>query len=394
MQGGFKIGRIFGINIRIDWSWLFIFALIVLNLSSVFAQQHPGWGTGIQWGAAIGAAVLFFASLLVHEVAHSLVAKSQGIPVRSITMFLFGGVSNIQREPDSPKAEFLITIVGPITSLVIGGVLLMIGSLSVGPLPATTLTSPTDMIGRLNPLSTMLIWVGAVNILLGFFNLIPGFPLDGGRIVRSIFWAITGDLRRSTNWASRIGQLISWAMIISGIAMVFGARIPFFGSGLINGLWLAFIGWFLNSAAIQSYRQVVIRDILEDVPVRHLMRSDPPTVAPNISVSQLIHDYVMKTDEHAFPVMWQDRMAGLVTLDDVRTVPRDAWDARQVRDIMTPADELIVASPEEEAAEALNKLKRRDVRQLPVLRENRLAGMLRRRDIVKWLQLQTSELAT
>jgi len=387
MNSGVSIGQVFGINIRIDWSWLFIFFLIAFNLGTAFSAMHPGWGVGLAWGAAIIAALLFFVSVLIHELAHSLVARSQGIPVRSITLFLFGGVSNIQREPPSPRAEFLITIVGPITSLVLGFLLTWLAGVSARPFD--TMTGSEAAIAQLNPVTTILLWLGSVNILLGIFNLIPGFPLDGGRVLRSILWAITGNLRRATRWATWVGQFIAWLFILGGILMAFGADIPFFGSGFINGLWLAFIGWFLNSAAIQSYQQVVIQDVLHDVPVSRIMRSNPPTVPSNISVSTLVHDHVMGTDDHAFPVVDGDQLVGMVTIDDVRSVPRDRWDQTTVREIMTPANELATTTPEEESSDALSKLTGRDVGQLPVVHDGHLAGVLRRRDIIRWLQLHS-----
>jgi len=391
MRSGFSVGRIFGINIRIDWSWLFIFFLVTWNLGTVFGQSHPNWGTVQVWGLAIVAAILFFTSVLAHELAHSLVARARGIPIRSITLFLFGGVSDIQREPTSPGVEFLMAIVGPLTSLVLGGLLVLLAGAGVGSL-ASAMSDPTTAIARLSPLTTLLLWLGSINVILGIFNLVPGFPLDGGRVLRSVLWAATNNLRRATRWASGVGQAIAWLMIIAGIAMVFGVQIPFFGTGLVGGLWLAFIGWFLNGASVQSYQQVVVHDILEGVPVERIMRSNPPTVFASSSVGSLVHDYVMGTDDHAFPVVDNGRLVGIVSLEDIRKVSRSIWDTTDVRQIMTPADQLIVAAPEEDAAEALDKLMQRGVGQLPVLHLGTLVGLLRRQDIFKWLQLH-AELA-
>jgi Zn-dependent protease len=251
----------------------------------MFGELHGDWRTTLQWGIAVIAALLFFASVLAHELAHSLVAKARGVPVRSITLFMFGGVSNIQREPDNPGGEFLMAILGPLTSIVIGFILVSIAGVSGG--LSATLENPSEVIGQLNPATTLLLWLGSINMTLGVFNLIPGFPLDGGRVLRSILWSLTDDLRRATRWASWVGQGIAWAMIISGISMAFGAQVPFFGSGLSNGLWLIFIGWFLNGASARSYQKVVVQDILEGVPVRRMMRTDPPTVSPDIPVSSL-----------------------------------------------------------------------------------------------------------
>jgi Zn-dependent protease/predicted transcriptional regulator len=391
MRSGFGIGRVFGIKIRIDWSWLLILLLVTWNLSTLFSQAHSSWGPVQVWGMAIVAAILFFASVLAHELAHSLVARARGIPVRSITLFLFGGVSDIQREPSSPASEFLMAFVGPLTSIVLGGLLVSLAGASAGPL-RDTLTNPTKTVAQLGMVSTLLLWLGSINVILGIFNLIPGFPLDGGRVLRSILWAAVGNLRVATRWASAVGQAIAWLMIIGGISMAFGTQIPFFGTGLVSGLWLAFIGWFLNSASARSYQQVVVHDILEGVPVARMMRSDPPSCSPDCSVSQLVHDHIMGTDDHAFPVLDNGRLLGIVTLDDVRKVSHDAWDTVTVREIMTPADQLTVVTADEDAAEALNKLTQRDVGQMPVLRNGQLVGLLRRQDLVKWLQLHAESI--
>ena len=338
MRSGFRIARIFDINIEVDWSWLLIFALVTWNLSATFSNLHADWGTGLNWGLAIIASLLFFSSVLLHELAHSLVAKARGLPVRRITLFLFGGVSNIEREPPAPSTEFWMAIVGPITSIVLG-IVLLLGS-GVVTLTENVMPNPQNFLAQLSPLTTMLIWLGTVNIFLGIFNMIPGFPLDGGRVLRSILWGISDNLRKATRWATGIGQAIAWLMILAGFAMAFGVSIPILGTGTISGLWLVFIGWFLNSSAIASYRQVVIKDVLEDVPVTRMMRSDPPTVSPTLTVEELVNDGIMGTDDHAFPVIEEDRLVSLVTLDDIRSIGRDSWGNTVVREIMTPVDQL------------------------------------------------------
>jgi len=387
---GFTVGRFFGIRINIDWSWLLIFILIAWSLSALFGEIHANWSIALRWTIALVAALLFFASVLAHELAHSMMAQAQGVPVRSITLFLFGGVSNIQQEPPSPRAELLITIVGPITSIVIG-LLVTFAGRALAPMSANlNLDDPTTLASQLSPLATMLLWLGPINIFLGLFNLIPGFPLDGGRLLRSLLWSITGNLRRATRWAARVGRIIAWLMIVTGIAMVFGLQVPFFGTGL-SGLWLVFIGWFLNSAAVQSYQQVVVADILEDVPVVRLMHRDPPTVKPSLTVAALVEEHLMGSDERAFPVIENEALVGLVSLEDVRRVPQEQWESVPVADIMTPIEQLTIVSPAEDADEALQKLQQKDVRQLPVLDDGQLTGLLRRRDILRWLQLQGTE---
>ena len=386
MRSGFRVARLFGINIYIDWSWIFIFLLVTWNLAGVvFPIIYPQMDFWNVLALGVAASLLFFASVLVHELAHSLVAKARGLPVRRITLFIFGGVSNIEREPPSPATEFLVTIVGPLSSLILGVLFIYLGGRNL----ETVALPSLQAFGQLDPLSTMFLWLGSINILLAVFNMIPGFPLDGGRILRSILWAATGNLRRSTRIATWVGQAVAWLFILTGIAMVFGFQVPIFGSGLVGGLWLAFIGWFLNMAASQSYQQVVVADMLEGVPVERLMRSDPPLVEPHTRISRLIDKHIMGTDERASPVLEHDRLVGLICLEDVRKVPRQEWDERTVQEVMTPADELVTLSPRMDANEAFQMLTQRDVRQIPVLENGRLVGMLRRRDIVRFLQLQS-----
>ena len=342
----------------------------------------------LQWGLAISAALLFFASILMHELAHALAARMMKVPVRNITLFMFGGISNIQKEPRSPFGEFVITIVGPITSIILGGFFLFlgIGSFTFGNLAMMDSVSALSQVG---PLATMLIWLGSINILIAFFNLIPGFPLDGGRIVRSTLWAVTGDLRKATRWASWMGQAVAWILIFAGISMIFGVYIPILGAGLLNGIWIMFIGWFLQNAAIQSYRKIVVDDILEDVPVSKMMYTDVPVVGAEASVQALIDNHLMKTDHRAFIVIDGENMVGLVTIDDVLKVDTGARAQTSIRSVMTPSKKLVVVAPEEEASEALNRLQSEDIRQLPVVTGDRIIGLLRRKDIVRWLQWQS-----
>lgn len=251
-RSGFSLGRIFGIAIRINLTWLLILPLVTWNLSSAFSRAHPDWGTGLALGLGFAAAILLFASVLAHELAHSLIAKTQGIPVDDITLFLFGGVSDIEEEPKSPGGEFLMAILGPGTSLVIGIALLVLGG-NIADIQASGMNAET-LLRRLSPISTLMLWLGSINITLGLFNLIPGFPLDGGRILRSIVWGISSNLQLATGVATTAGKLIAFLMIASGILMIIGVRIPIFGTGIFNGIWLALIGWFLYSGA-QRYQR-------------------------------------------------------------------------------------------------------------------------------------------
>lgn len=384
MENNLRLGRIFGIEIAINWSLVFVFLLVAWSLAlGVFAPMHPTWSPVFTWGIAIIGTIVFFVSLLAHELAHSLVAKAYGIPVRSITLWLFGGVSSISKEPPSPKAEFLMAIVGPLTSIVLGIVFLGLAAISSGGF------ANLGNLPLLGPVTTLSLWLGSINILLGIFNMVPGFPLDGGRVLRSIFWAVTKNLNKATQWASWAGQGVAWILILMGIAMIFGIRVPVFGTGLLGGLWLVLIGWFLHSAAVQSYRQVLVQGALQGVPVGKLMESHVATVTPDLPVSSLVHEYIMGTSERAFPVVQDNQLVGIVSLEDVRRVPRDDWDLTSVRQIMTPQSQLTTATPDEDANEAMEELASRDVNQVPVVQDGHLVGMLRRSDILRWLQIQT-----
>jgi Zn-dependent protease/CBS domain-containing protein len=389
MRSGFRVSRLFGIDIYIDLSWVLVFVLVTWNLAAfVFPSLHPGWSFTLNVAVSVVAALLFFGSVLAHELAHSVVATWRGLPVRSITLFIFGGISNIEREPTSPGTEFLVAIVGPLTSLVLGVAFTVAGLVLGGGLGAP-LGNVTQMLAALSPLSTLLLWLGPVNIVLGIFNLIPGFPLDGGRVLRSILWAISQNLRLATRWATWIGEAIAWVLILAGIAMALGYNVPVLGGGLVGGLWLAFIGWFMLNAASQSYRQVVVEDMLQGVPVARLMRANAPAVPSTLPLTQFIDDYLMKSEERAFPVVDGDRLAGLVCLEDVQKVPRQAWDTTLVSQVMTPASQLDLATPREDVAEAMAKLASRNTSQLPVIEGGHLVGMLRQRDVLRWLQLQS-----
>ena len=356
MRSGFKVARIFGINIYVDWSWILIFLLVTWNLAgAVFPSLHSNWGPGVNIAMGILASLLFFISILLHELAHSVVAKSRGLPVRRITLFFFGGVSNIEREPPSPKTEFLMAIVGPLTSIVLGVVFTWIGSRNI-PQMTTVLSNPLQLLRGLDPFSTMLLWLGPINILIGLFNMVPGFPLDGGRVLRSILWAISDNFRRATRWATAIGQGFGWLMILGGIAMVFGATIPVLGTGFINGLWFAFIGWFLINAASQSYQQVVIEDMLEGIPVTRLIREPAPAVSPDLPVSTLVYDHVMQGEERAFPVVDNGHLVGMVYVEDLRNLDRSAWEKTTVQQVMVPQNQLDAVTPREDAVDSVSEI--------------------------------------
>lgn len=382
-----RLGKVQGISIHVNWSWLLIFGLVSWSLGLTFGQIHPEWPTMIHWGMAMLAAFLFFVSVLAHELAHSLVALSQGVPVCNITLFLFGGVSNMQREPSSALEEFVITVVGPLTSLFIGAACLVVGA---GEIAANvgSLTAPV-LLARLQPLNTTLTWLGSVNIMIGIFNLIPAFPLDGGRIIRSLFWALSNDVHGSTRWATCLGQGIAWMMVIGGVLMIFGFSMPLLGGGVFNGIWLICIGVFLNNAALVGYRQAVMDEKLASVPVRSVMQTRVPLISSAASLGDLLNKNLAQPDGHTMFVTDGQEVVGMVAMKDVKNSLRDKWSTATVADIMTPVSDLLYVSADEDVVNAFERLQRFDMRHIPVMFNNRIVGLLHRKDIHRLLQLST-----
>lgn len=385
-MSGMRLGKLFGIDILVDWSWFVIFGLITWSLAATFGQIHRTWTMEMRWGLALLASFLFFVSVLAHELAHGLAAQARGIPVKSITLFMFGGVANIQHEPSSPAEEMFITIVGPLMSLLLGAVFLMLGTNGVW--TGADMFNASALLMQLQPLGTILAWLGSVNIMVGIFNLIPAFPLDGGRVVRSLLWAITRNVRQSTRWAALLGQGIAWSFVIMGSAMLFGVRFPWLGTGFFNGLWVIFIGWFLNNAASNGYRQMVIQNMLEDVPVRRMMQTQMPTVSSETPLHELVNRR-LTTDGQAVLVTAGENVIGLVAMHDIERSASETWGLTSVGDVMTPVEKLEYVTPDQDAADAFDRLQRLDLRQIPVMLNNQIVGLLRQKDILHWLQFQS-----
>lgn len=386
--------RIAGIDVTVDWSLLIIFALITAGLASgLFPQWHPAWGPATCWLTALAAAVLFFASVLAHELSHALVGRANGVQVKRITLFVFGGMAQIEHEPGRWPAELWMAIVGPLTSLIIGALcLLAVGSGAPAGAAAHASNMPDleRLLASLDPGRTLLLWLGQINIVLAAFNLVPAFPLDGGRVLRALLWGATHDLRRATRWASALGQAFAWILIAAGISMVLGASLPYFGSGAANGIWLAFIGWFLNNAALMSYRQLLTRELLQDVPVGRLMLTQLETVWPDMPLDMLVSNFLLRSDQRAFPVLEGERLAGLVCQRDVERLPPAQRHSTSVRDVMKPMDQVVVAHAKDDAFDVLNLLAQRDINQVLVVEDGRVAGLVRRADILRWLALHAS----
>jgi Zn-dependent protease/predicted transcriptional regulator len=372
MRSNVKLGTISGIEIGLHYSWFIIAALIAFSLAEHFRQVNPSWGSGQIWIAALVTAALFFATLLLHELAHSLVAQARGLKVRAITLFALGGVSQVQDDTTDAKTEFLVAIAGPIASLIIGFGCLGI-ALGLGWQRSTE--AQTAATG-------VLVWLGYINIALAVFNMIPGFPLDGGRVLRAIVWAINKNADRSTRVAARVGQFVAFLFILDGIWQFFS------GAGF-GGLWIAFIGWFLMDAAKTSYADVEITAALRGVRVSEVMSRDCAIVSPGMSLQEFVNTYLLRAGERCFAVEDQGRFVGLITPRDVGNMPRDRWDKTTVREAMRPLKELHVITPDTPVLDALKLVTSKDVNQLPVVANGTLQGVVSRSQLLQLLQVRS-----
>jgi Zn-dependent protease len=369
MPGTFHIGKIAGIDIDIHVSWIIILVLLTVSLATGwFPQLYPRWAPATYWITSFIASLLLFVSVLVHELAHSLVARRRGLPVKSITLFIFGGVSNIEREPPSPGIEFQMAFVGPLTSIVIGVVCFLLQV----PLRSSN-----------SPLEGILFYLAVTNVLLGVFNLVPGFPLDGGRVLHSLVWRLSGNLRQATRVAALTGQVIAYLFILFGIWL-------FFTGDILDGIWLGFIGWFLLSAAQSANAQGVLTSVLRGVTVGEVMNSKPATVPADIPLQQLVDAYFLPGGLRSALVMDADRLVGLMTLSDIRHIPRDRWGQVPVSTAMIPLARLHVVAPQQSLSDVLPLMAGRDVNQLPVLENGALVGVVSRDAIVQYLEVQRS----
>lgn len=379
-RAGMSLARVFGIEIRLDFSVLIVFALVVYSLgAALFPRWHPTWDASLTWGTALAAGVLFFASLLAHELAHSVVAQLRGIPVPRITLFVFGGVSELEREPNTPATEFLIAIVGPAMSALLGFAFTGLGAVLAGAnFAGDVFTDPEAAMAHLGPGATLFLWLGPINFMLAFFNLVPGFPLDGGRVLRAILWGISGDLRSATQWASNMGRAFAWVLMGFGVLQALGG-------GFVQGVWLLLIGWFLNNAARNSYVQLLVQQAFDELIVGNLMRTHFEVIDPDLTLEAFVNEFLLRSAQSAWPVVEEGETVGLITFDDVQATSEDQRIAQTVRDVMSPIDERL--SPEVGGRDALRALAESERDPLPVMKGEQIVGLLHRGDIARWLAL-------
>ena len=366
MRSQIRLGKVFGIQIGLHYSWFLIALLIVFSLNAQFRLANPAWSGGLVLALAIATAILFFVSLLLHELAHSLVAKAHGIPVREITLFALGGVSQIDGESSDAKTEFQIAIVGPLTSVVIG--FLCLGA-------ALALPGAANLV---SPGKAMLTWLGYINLGLAAFNLVPGYPLDGGRVLRSLLWWKSGDAERATHMAAVTGQVVGGLFITLGIAQ-------FFVGANFGGLWIVFIGWFLLQAAGETRRQAGFKRAFENVRVSDIMSHDCATVDGRQSVQELV-ERLFHTGRRCFVVMDDGHVAGLVTPHEIRQVNRSQWPVTLVDSVMRPLEGLHAVPPDTPLGSALEVMAKENVNQLPVMSNSHLDGVLSRAEVLNYLQ--------
>jgi Zn-dependent protease/predicted transcriptional regulator len=367
MPGSFRIGKIAGIDIDIHVSWIIILVLLTVSLAiGWFPQLYTGQSTATYWIISLIASLLLFVSVLLHELAHSLVARRRGLPVKNITLFIFGGVSNIEQEPKDAGIEFQVAVVGPLTSLLIGAICFLL---------------QLPLRGTNSLLGGILFYLAMTNVLLGLFNLIPAFPLDGGRVLRSIIWKISGSMRQATRAASITGQVIAYLFILLGIWL-------FFTVSLLDGIWLGFIGWYLLSSAQSANSQVMLASVFNNVTVGEVMNPKPMTVPANISLQQLVDAYFLPGGLRYALVMQADQLVGLITLSDIRHIPREQWGLVPVSSAMIPLSRLHVVSPQQTLSDVLPLMAGRDVNQLPVVQNGAPVGIVSRDAIVQYLEVR------
>jgi Zn-dependent protease/CBS domain-containing protein len=363
----FALFRLQGFEVRIDASWLIIAFLVVWTLAKGhFPFQAPGLGEAAYWGMAIAGALGLFGSIILHEFSHAVVARREGIPIKGITLFVFGGVAEMESEPPTAGSEFRMAIAGPLTSIAIGVVFYTAYLLALEAALAASVLAVFS-------------YLAFINIALAIFNMLPAFPLDGGRVLRGYLWSRSGNLRKATYTASRIGGIFGTGLIIMGL-------FSFLTGNLIGGLWWFLIGMFLRGASLASYQQVEIRHALEGEPVSRFMKEEPVTVPASATLQRFVDDYVYAHYHDMFPVVDGSRSAGCITTRALKRVPREDWRDRTVGEVAEPCGETI--SPDTDAVEALAKMSRTQTSRLLVARDGQIVGLITLKDLLSFLSLK------
>ncbi|MGQ9683858.1 MAG: site-2 protease family protein [Anaerolineae bacterium] len=364
METRLRLGRILGIPVALHWTWFLIFGLLSWSLAvGYFPAEYAGLPAGVYWLLGAVTSLLFFGSVLLHELGHSLVAVRNRLPVRGITLFIFGGVAQIEQEPKTPGMEFRIAVAGPLTSLML--------SLAFGGL---------WLLDRMIPyLAAPSLWLMRINLVLALFNLIPGFPLDGGRVLRSVAWQLTGSFQRATQVASASGQVVAFGFMGVGVFTMLQG-------GFFNGLWLVAIGWFLQNAAASSYAQTNLQQLLRDVTAAQVMTSECTLVPGQISLQQLVEEQILTGGRRCFFVSEGGRLSGLLALADVARVPKERWAETTIGEVMVPWERTVHVAPDVLLLTALKAMDDANLNQVPVVQEGKLVGVLSRDRVLHYIR--------
>jgi Zn-dependent protease/CBS domain-containing protein len=360
-----QLFRLFGIPIALDLSWFLVFALITWALAiSYFPREFKTWSSLQIWSIAAITSLLFFVCVLLHEIGHSVVARLFHLPVKSVTMFIFGGVSEISAEPSNAWTEFAISSSGPLASLLLAGIFY-----------AVQLISPS-----MTPVYAVAKYLAVINAILAIFNLVPGFPLDGGRVFRAVVWGLTKNLARATEIANDLGHAIAFAFILVGVWRLFHGD-------WINGVWIAFFGWFLENAVIGQMHQQRVQHMLSGHTVGQVMTRSCSQVSVETTLQDLVDEYILGRGQHCLVLVQGDEPRGIMTLHDIRKVARDKWSSTTAKEVMTPMEQVQRTSPETDLDKAFERMGADGVNQMPVMRDGHIEGMLSREDIINYLHV-------
>ena len=358
------LGRIMGIPIGLDYSWFLIFVLLTWTMAvGYYPAEFKNWPAAMYWVIGAATAIMLFVSVLLHELGHSVVAMRYKVPVRSITLFIFGGVSQIATEPPTATAGFWISLIGPIVSFALAALFRLLQPLSTGVVPLLALFK----------------YLTYINVALGLFNLVPGFPLDGGGVFRAIVWGFTHNMHRATLIAANVGRFIAYLFIIFGVWQIIGGH-------FIDGMWIAFIGWFLESAAVAQVKQETLQGVLSGHRVSEAMRRDFTAVVPDTTLEELVNDHILGAGRRSLIVKRGDRVAGLLTLHHIKGIPRSDWPTVRADQAMIPAEQMKRVRPDAQLWTALEEMDRDGVNQLPVMTDGQIQGMLSREDVISYLR--------
>ncbi len=365
---GLTIANYKNIRVGLDYSWFIIFFLVVYMLAVYyFPENYEGVSVWESWILSLLAALLFFLSILLHEFGHALVARQRGVEISEIVLFIFGGLAKMKKEPERARDEFAIAGAGPMCSLGLGLLFFLLAFLSK---PVTS-----------EGLHGVFWYAGYINILLAIFNMVPGFPLDGGRMLRAAIWHYTGNLRKSTRVVSALGHVFAFFLMFTGILMMFG------GQFFVAVFWIL-LGVFLLQSAKSGYYMVAMREGLSGIPVRKIMTTDPSTVHPDVSLRNLVNEYFFKNKFSSFPVVHQGDFEGMISINQVKNVDHNQWEMKRVKDIMTPSEDMVVVTPRTDAYDALMKMIDSQMGRLPVMDEEKLVGIVSRKDIMQFVEFR------